>query len=137
MRNVIQWNKAQEAFLQDEANLKRCPITNENEDEVNSPRGKSSPRKQEKKNRLYTKHQERRAARTNECLDFRQGSPQSTSGTTSIFKYQQSECFPKHLVFDNVWKKISYDGILKDPESADVCNKMGYSNGVDEKRPKK
>ena len=49
MRNVIQWNKAQEAFPQDEANLKRCPITNENEDEVNSPCGKSSPRKQEKK----------------------------------------------------------------------------------------
>ena len=44
--------------------------------------------------------------------------------------------FPKHSVLDNVWKKSSYDRILKD-KSADVCNKMGCSNGVDEKRPKK
>ena len=48
MRGVIQWNKAQQAFLL-RSKFETTPNKNENESEVKSPRGNSSPRKQEKK----------------------------------------------------------------------------------------
>ena len=116
--------------------MKRYPIlTNELEDEVKSPRGKSSPRKQEKK----------KSTTRNIKNDEQQGPADVwTLGKVLLSRpqgqlpssYQQSECFPKHFVLDNVWKNSSYYGVLKD-KSADVCYKMGCSNGVDEKRPKK